>query len=651
MITFLRRMFNSKIGVALGIGFVLLIGIAFAGSDITGSTNMGGGGSMFGGGGTIAEVGRRDIDGAEIKQRVDNRIDMERQQQPGFDITAFLAAGGLENTVDQIVNIVALEEFGREHGVRVSKRLVDGEIASVPAFFGPTGAFDRNTFLQVIGQRRITEAQIRGDIATDILTRQILLPVSGAARMSALVARPYAALALEARNGQVGFVPSTAMPKGAAPTDQELSAYYQRNLARYTVPERRVIRYAPFGASLLASRTVPSEAEIADYYKKNAAKYGPSETRTLSQVIVQDQNAARTMETKIKAGTSFADAAKQAGLEPVTLNAQTRAGYAGASSEAIAGAVFGAAQGAVLPPQRSGLGWHVVRVDAIDTTPAKPLTAVRPEIVEAVTQQKATAALSDLSAKIQDGVDGGQTFDEVVKANGLTAITTPAITSGGVDPDNPATQPNPQFARFLEPMFQAQTEDDPAVETILPDKEFALAKLDRIIPAAPRPLAQIKAQVTADFERERAQRQARTIADTIIAKVAKGVPLAQAARESGVTLPAPESIGGRRRDLTQGGQRVPPPLALMFSMKEKTAKRLEAPGAQGWFIVYLDKITPGDVRTEPTLIPQVQAEFSRVVGEEYAAQFTNAVKKELGVKRNAEAEAKLKRELAGTGNQ
>lgn len=647
MITFLRSIFNSKLGLAISFIFIALVGIAFAAGDITGSSSFGGS-SLFSGGSTIAEVGGKAIDSPEVQQRIDNRIDIERQQNPGLDKTAFIAGGGFEATLEQIINVAALQKFGHDQGIRISKRLVDGEIASIPSFFGPTGVFDTATFQQVLSQRRISEAQLRGDIATDLLTRQLLLPVSGAARMPAGVARPYAALSLEARNGMVGLIPSSAMPKGAAPTDQELTAYYTKNVARYTVPERRVIRYAPFGASTLAGKAEANEADIANYYKKNAARYAASETRDLTQVILQDQKAAQAFEAKVKAGTSFADAAKQAGLEPVTLKAQTRAAYAKLSSDAIAAAVFALQQGGTAPLQRSPLGWHIVRVDTVTTIPAKSLDSVRAEILEAVKTEKLTAALADLAAKVQEQVDAGSTFDEVVKANGLNPVTTPAITATGADPHNPTVQSDPRFARFIEPMFEAQTDDDPGVETIVPDREFALAKLDRIIPAAARPLAQIKAQVTADFERDRAARQARTIADAVIAKIGKGVPLAQALKESGVTLPAPQPIGGRRRELAQGGQRVPPPLALMFSMKEKTAKRLEAPANQGWYIVWLDKITPGDVKSEPMLIPQLQAEFSRLVGEEYAAQFTGAIKVDMGVKRHADAEAKLKRQLSGT---
>lgn len=598
MITFLRSIFNSKLGLAISFIFIALVGIAFAAGDITGMANFGGSGGLTGSGSTVAKAGGHDIDSVEVQQRVDNSISVERRQQPTLDMAGFLAAGGFEATLEEMINTAALKAFGHDQGVQVSKRLIDGQIASIPAFFGPTGQFDETVYRNALAERRVNPGQFHEDIGNELLARQILTPAITGSRLPMVMARPYAEILLELRNGMVGLIPSSAIPKGAPPTDQELATYYKRNVARYTVPERRVIRYAPFGASTLGAKVEPTEADITTYYTKNAARYAASETRDLTQVIVQDQKAAQAFEAKLKAGTSFADAAKQAKLDPVALKGQTRAAFGGLSSNTAATAAFALAQNGVSAPQRSGLGWHIVRVDAITSIPAKPLAAVRGEILEAVKTEKLTAALADLIAQVQEQVDANGTFDEVVKANGLTPVTTPAITATGADPENPALQPDPRFARFLAPMFEAQTDDEPGIETIVPDREFVLAKLERIIAAAPRPLTQIKALVTADFERDRAARQARTITDAVIAKIGKGVPFAQALREAGIPLPAPQPVSGRYQDLMQG-QRTPPPLTLLFSMKEKTAKRLEAPASQGWFVVWLDKITPGDIRTAP----------------------------------------------------
>ena len=63
----------------------------------------------------------------------------------------------------------------------------------------------------------------------------------------------------------------------------------------------------------------------------------------------------------------------------------------------------------------------------------------------------------------------------------------------------------------------------------------------------------------------------------------KGKTLAQAVAAEKVALPRPQEVAMGREDLARIGK-VPPILALMFSMAEGTTKRLEAPQEQGWFV-------------------------------------------------------------------
>ena len=74
---------------------------------------------------------------------------------------------------------------------------------------------------------------------------------------------------------------------------------------------------------------------------------------------------------------------------------------------------------------------------------------------------------------------------------------------------------------------------------------------------------------------------------------------------------------------------------------------LEADDKQGWYVIWLDKITPGNVASEPGLIQATQTEIARSVGEEYVQQFAAAIKADLGVKKNDSAIAALKHSLTG----
>jgi len=58
---------------------------------------------------------------------------------------------------------------------------------------------------------------------------------------------------LEAREGEVAFVPTAAFKSGLKPTQADLDAFYAANKQRYVVPEQRVLRIAKIGPEQVAS--------------------------------------------------------------------------------------------------------------------------------------------------------------------------------------------------------------------------------------------------------------------------------------------------------------------------------------------------------------------------------------------------------------
>ena len=163
MISFFRRALSSWVLL----GLLGLIMIAFI---VTGVGTPSGLDNLSGGGSNVAKVGSSSITSTDAASRVQAQLDGARQQNPGLDIGSFVRSGGVDQVVDQMINGRAFEQFGLKYGMTVSNRLVDGEIASIPAFRGPAGSFDRNTFLGVLAQRKLTERVVREDFARDKMT-------------------------------------------------------------------------------------------------------------------------------------------------------------------------------------------------------------------------------------------------------------------------------------------------------------------------------------------------------------------------------------------------------------------------------------------------------------------------------------------------
>jgi peptidyl-prolyl cis-trans isomerase D len=170
----------------------------------------------------------------------------------------------------------------------------------------------------------------------------------------------------------------------------------------------------------------------------------------------------------------------------------------------------------------------------------------------------------------------------------------------------------------------------------------------RIVPAAPAPLASIRAQVAEDWANKQASDRAQAVANAIAAKASRGVPLAKAVAEAGTALPPVREVGARRLELAQMGANVPAPIRMLFNLSSGKSRMVADPQQRGFSVVKVNRIIPGNALTQPALIGRVQNEFQEAVAEEYALQFIAAIRAAVGVRRNESAIAAAKRRIAGS---
>lgn len=646
MLSFIRRIIYSPIGVVITLVVLAIIAVLFAATDVSGLRGDGIA-NLTGTANTVATVDGEAITANELRRRVQADVENFRQQQPGLTVAQYIGGGGFEGTLERLINGLVIEKFAKRAGMVVSKKAIDAQLAAIPQLKGLDGKFDQAKYEQLIASQRMTDADVRREITRATLTEQLTLPNAGAGQVPVRLAAPYAALLLERRSGLVGFVPTRAMGAGAQPNAAELSAFYQRNRARYTIPERRIARYALVTPDQVKASAAPTAAEIAAAYRQQAARFAASEKRSIGQVVVADRAAADALAAKVKGGTPIATAARAIGLDVAKIDGVDRAAYERQANAEAAGAVFAAAQGAVIGPIKAPLGWIVARVERVEKIAGQSLDAARPILVAELTKQKTAVALSDLSAQIDEAITKNTNFAEIVADRKLQSFVTPAVIADGRDPTQPALKPDPALANIVKAAFAAEPDDDPQIVPVGSDGGFALVALERIVPAAAPPVASLREVIARDFTIDRARTAARAVALQVIAKVKAGMPLAQALKATGLTLPAPAPLDASRAVLQANPQAVPPPVAFAFTMAPKTAKLLEDPNLGGWLIVYLDRIERGDATRRPELIAAEQRELGSQIGREYVQQFIVAMRRAVGVVKHDTVIAKVRADLLG----
>jgi peptidyl-prolyl cis-trans isomerase D len=643
-----RRMLGSRVGAALALAFVALVGFAFAAGDISQQSS----GNLFGqSAGTAATVGDSTITTAELQDRVQRVLQMNQREQPDLTLDRLVAEGGVREVLDQLVGGLSLTEFGKAHGMVPGKALVDAEIAQVPAFQDATGKFNQAQFRQVLQNERISEAALRADIMRQIMQRHLLQPAGAAAKAPDAMVQRYATMLLEQRKGTIAAIPSTAFLPENRPDDAVLAKYYASVGQRFTLPEQRRMRYALVDLSHFADSARPSEAEIAQYYQANASRYAATETRSVQQLILISEGAAKSMAASLGTKGSLENAAKSAGLETKAIGPLSKSGMAAATSEAAANAIFAAAPGALAGPVKTGLGWALFKVSAVKTVPARSLDSIRGEIVAELSQTKARQALSEFANKLDGAIGDGATFDDVVKSNGLTIVESPALTAEGRDLAAPAEQPDPALVPVAKAGFVMEQGDDPQVIQVIPDQRIALVTIAEVIPAGPPPLAQVRPLVERAYLLAEGAAQARKLAETLRAKIDQGQPIGQAVAGAGTALPAVSEISAQRADISQAGKQVPAHMVALFSMKKGKTQLITLQGDQGYLILHLDEIIPGDAANNPQLLAATSSGLSNVLGDEYGRQFLRAIETDVGVERNAAAIARIESEMRKANGQ
>jgi len=647
MIASFRRLSNSKIGTAILVLFMVGILASFAWGDIL---NLGlGTGSGGRNGATLAKVGGTAVTEQEVSEELRLRLDQLRQQNPQASMADLDPA--FEPVLSGLIDQLALKTFAEKHGFVLSKRLVDAKIANLPAAKGVDGKFSEQAYQAFLSQQRLTDATLRRLIEQDTLQQMLLQPLVVSPRIPVGVATPYASVLMESRQGEAAIIPASVFAAGLKPTDAQLQAFYTANRARYTVPEQRVLRFARIGAEQVAN-VAPSDQEIAAEYQRDRASYAPKSLRVLSQVVTPSQAVANAVAAAAKSKGNTLQAAAQGKGDAAfsSLGEQTREQLATLAGGQVAAAAFGAAEGSIVGPVRSDFGWHVLKIEDVREQPGKSLAEARSEIAARLTDAKRKSAIADLVDKVDGAIADGKNFEEAAKEAGLQIQQTPLITADGTSRAAPAFKLPADMAAAVQRGFELGDGDDPEVVALNQEgTENVLVAAAQIVPPAPAPLATIKDRVTQDWIRQEASSRAKAVANAIAAKVARGVPMAQAVRESGVSLPAPAPVNVRRIDISRAQAQVPAPIQMLFNLKQGQSRTVADPATGNFAVVKLNRIVPGNASLNPGLIAQVQRDFQQSTLVEYARQFMAAVRKSVGVKRHEEAIAEAKKRiLAGS---
>ncbi|AWB48359.1 peptidylprolyl isomerase [Gemmobacter aquarius] len=596
---------KRKTGSTLVWGLLVLIMLGLGGFGVT----------NFGGGITsIGRVGDREIDVNEYSRALRQQVD-QMSQQFGMRLTLEQArAFGLDQQVLRgLVSKAALDNETARIGISAGDATLAAEIQKMDAFKGTSGAFDRETYRFALERNNLTEAKFEEGMRADIARSVLQGAIVGGFTAPAAYTDTLAAWQGETRSFSVLPLSEADLAAPlAAPTDAELQAVYDAQIATFTRPEAKRITYAALHPETLAPTMPVDDAAVKAAYDARIAEFMVPERRLVERLVYPTEDEAKAAKARLDAGEATFEqlvGERKLALTDIDLGDVSRDDLG-----AAADAVFALTEPGVAGPVATDFGPALFRMNAVMAAQETTFDQAKDDLKAELQLVAARTAVSDEFEQINDILASGADLEDAAKEAGMELAT---LDYSAETPSEGITA----FQGFRTAADALQEGDFPeAVE--LDDGTIVALRLDETVPPTPIPFADAKAQVTEAWKKD-------ALAKALAARAAE----IRTAVQGGASLGS-FGIVSASRNMTRDGtlEGLPPDvLKAAFGMKSGDMQVLALDGFVG--LVRLDEVTPATTTGEDAaaLHDSIAIRARRDIAEDAFTLFSDALGLEAGI--------------------
>jgi len=473
---------------------------------------------------------------ARAMQRQQNAIQRERQQVITY---ANLREAGIDRAV--IAGLVrdaaaSAELDARQIAVPTDK--VREAIRSNPRFQDGEGGFSTNAYLNVLGQLGYSGQEYE-QLIRELLGQQILAgAVSRGTGALPGVAEAIAKWQGEARAISVLALTPDSAPDPGEPTDADLRTFFEADIERFRVPERRWGRYLRVNPAEIAREMMPTDEETRAEYDARIDAFTTQPNRTVEQIVFKDgvaaADAARRLADESASWEEIA-AEQNIALDNLALGQVTERDVPAASAKAI----FALTEPGIAGPVQTLSGHALFKVTAVETGSVKPFEEVKDQLAQALANRRALGAVSKRANEINEIRAGGATMAEIAEKTGLALVGFAGLAANGTVATGavPALAADPRFVTEMQAALDGEERN--IIELV--DGGYALVMIGRIADSHLPELDAVKDDVTGAWALEERLKALEARATSLVLKAASEGGLAAIAEELGETpseLPA-----------------------------------------------------------------------------------------------------------------
>lgn len=374
------------------------------------------------GGPAVASVGSHDITQAEWDAAHKNEVDRLRTSMPNVDPKLLDSPLARFATLEKMVRERVLSEAVKSAHLNTTDARLARELQQDPTIASlrkPDGSLDMDRYRQLAAMQGLTPEGFEARVRTDLSVRQIEAGVVSTALPTAALADLALNAFFERREVQIARFASADYANKVNPTDAELEAFYQANVALFQAPESASIEYLVLDLESVKKSINLNEADVKSYYDQNATRLSGKEERRASHILInapKDMAAADRQKSKDRAAAllaqvrkspeTFADLAKKNSQDTGSApNGGDLDFFArGAMVKPFEDAAFSLNKGDISDVVESDFGYHIIKLTDVKAPKQKSFEDLRAGIEADLKTQQAQRKYAEVAEIFTNGV-------------------------------------------------------------------------------------------------------------------------------------------------------------------------------------------------------------------------------------------------------
>ena len=547
------------------------------------------------GGSEVATVNGEDVERVELQRAIEQQKSRLRQQFQLEESNDMLNDDRLRGPA--LMNLVrqkALHQAAADAGMNVAPAIVKGELA---AAFTRDGEFNSALLNNYIGSYGYTPATLAKSEANAYVLRQLFKGVNDSEFVTRLELDAMAAVAGQKRSFSTVTIPRSLVESKVVVSDEDAESYYSSNAAQFTEAEKISLDYVELSIAALTAMQSVSDAELREEFEREKSEFTERTEYKVSHILVNDESGAADKVAKIQSelssGKSFSELAKTYSddLGSKALGGELGTLVEGAFPDAFEEAAMALAEGEVSPPVETDSGIHFIRLDSKVVAESASFEARKTALLAMLKEQKASNEYLEKIQILEELSFGAPDLAGTAQALNLTVKSTPLFAKGrGV---GVAAAPLLSSAAFAEDVY-AQGQNSPVVE-VGGDKAYVI-RLKQKVPAALKPLAQVKTAIIKQLSDQKAAAELEALASQVSIALEQGDSADSVAEASGYEY---KSFDGIERSSADVNFTVSREVFTMPRPVEGSPVTSTVSGATELTIVLLQSVEDGAVDSLP----------------------------------------------------